>query len=147
MKKLLPLVIILITLNMQGQTNKWPQVKNLHPNKNVRWVTMKSMLAADLIDAKIVVKPLAENREEHAYVTKAGSFYVIYMKEDLNNFEEVIRHELIHVKQMENGDLIQQKDGWIWKGKFYANTTKYNHRPWEHDAHKNDSYLAFKNHN
>jgi len=48
--------------------------------------------------------------------------------------ERTLRHELIHVRQFHIGDLRQQPNGILWKGKLYPHNTPYETRPWEVEA-------------
>ncbi len=48
-----------------------------------------------------------------------------------------LAHEMVHVKQFLDGDLIKQDhQNYIWKGKFWENIDQvcYRQRPWEHEA-------------
>ena len=54
----------------------------------------------------------------------------------LNNpfIERTILHELIHVKQISSGQLVNLTNGWLWQSKFYAFDSPYETRPWEVQA-------------
>ena len=65
--------------------------------------------------------------------------YVINIdkKQNYDDFVTAIFHELVHVKQTEEGDL--SIDGKSWKGKLYKTDhmeVDYEHLPWEIEAFK-----------
>jgi hypothetical protein len=78
-----------------------------------------------------------------------GNNYVIWI-DDMGRFESivVISHELIHLAQYQNKELIIEKDGVVWKGiKFtYQDISyiDYRTRPWERDAFNKEKTLRFK---
>lgn len=69
--------------------------------------------------------------------------YALFVREDVCGLQYIICHELIHLSQMERGDLIVNADysEIIWKGEKYNNTLPYNDREWEKEAFKLDNKL------
>lgn len=53
-----------------------------------------------------------------------------------------IAHELVHAEQCFTGKLVKVSGGMQWQGKFYANDTPYNARPWEIEAKKRQGKIA-----
>ena len=78
-----------------------------------------------------------------------GNNYVIWIA-DMGRFESIVvlSHELIHLKQYQNKELIIEEDGIVWKRiKFtYQDISHidYMTRPWERDAFNKDKALRFK---
>ena len=78
-----------------------------------------------------------------------GNNYVIWIA-DMGRYESIVvlSHELIHLKQYQNKEIIIEEDGVIWKGiKFtYEDISyiEYRTRPWERDAFNRDKQLRFK---
>lgn len=48
--------------------------------------------------------------------------------------ERTILHELVHVRQISSGQLVNLSNGWLWKSKFYSFDSPYESRPWEVQA-------------
>lgn len=68
--------------------------------------------------------------------------YVLYVREDVCELNYIICHELIHLSQMEKGDLIiNSNKEIIWKGNKYNGDIPYNNREWEKEAFKIDTKL------
>ena len=69
--------------------------------------------------------------------------YALFVREDVCGLQYIICHELIHLSQMERGDLIVNADysEIVWKGEKYDNTLSYNDRGWEKEAFKLDNKL------
>lgn len=57
---------------------------------------------------------------------------------------DIASHELIHVKQMVDGNFAYEVDGVYYKGKFFAMplTMDYHQLPWEIEAHKKGPELS-----
>ena len=78
-----------------------------------------------------------------------GNNYVIWIA-DMGRYESIVvlSHELIHLKQYQNKELIIEEDGIVWKRiKFtYQDISHidYMTRPWERDAFNKDKQLRFK---
>jgi len=78
-----------------------------------------------------------------------GNNYVIWIA-DMGRFESIVvlSHELIHLKQYQNKELIIEEDGIVWKRiKFtYQDISHIDYmiRPWERDAFNKDKALRFK---
>ena len=69
--------------------------------------------------------------------------YVLFVREDVWGLQYIICHELIHLSQMERGDLIISSDyrEVIWKGEKYTNDLLYADREWEKEAFMLDNKL------
>jgi len=78
-----------------------------------------------------------------------GNNYVIWI-DDMGRFESIVvlSHELIHLSQYQNKELIIEEDGIVWKRiKFtYQDISymDYRTRPWERDAFNKEKTLRFK---
>ena len=78
-----------------------------------------------------------------------GNNYVIWIA-DMGRYESIVvlSHELIHLKQYQNKELIIEEDGIVWKRiKFtYQDISHIDYmiRPWERDAFNKDKALRFK---
>lgn len=48
--------------------------------------------------------------------------------------ERTILHELVHVRQISSGQLVNLYNGWLWESKFYSFYSPYETRPWEEQA-------------
>lgn len=78
-----------------------------------------------------------------------GNNYVIWIA-DMGRYESIVvlSHELIHLAQYQNKELVIEEDGIIWKRiKFtYQDISHidYMTRPWERDAFNKDKALRFK---
>jgi hypothetical protein len=52
-----------------------------------------------------------------------------------NPFLEItLLHELVHVRQISSGQLVNLPNGWMWESKFYSFDSPYETRPWEVQA-------------
>jgi hypothetical protein len=78
-----------------------------------------------------------------------GNNYVIWI-DDMGRFESIVvlSHELIHLEQYQNKELVIEEDGIVWKRiKFtYQDISyiDYRTRPWERDAFNKEKTLRFK---
>ena len=58
---------------------------------------------------------------------------------DTKQIDDVINHEMVHIKQMKRGDLDYDDNNVYWKGKTYPreNLNEHNEKlPWEVEAYK-----------
>ncbi len=110
------------------------------------------------IDSVVVtVRPITQtakdnfdiNTELKAHIIGKDDRYVIWV-DNLSRYEAitVLSHELIHLVQYQNREIILEKDFVIWKGKQYTyrdiEAMEYRQRPWEADAFSKDKKLKFK---
>lgn len=58
------------------------------------------------------------------------------------SMEKTILHELIHVRQISSGQLVNLQNGWLWESKFYSFNLPYDDRPWEIQARVLSSILT-----
>ena len=88
----------------------------------------------NLPNGTYAVKASMPDNLEYSYVFINSS---IIDKVDQEMLNKVVAHELVHVKQTQDGHLV----GRLWKGKSY-NHKEYMKRPHEREAHKLDDRLA-----
>lgn len=91
---------------------------------------------------------LGNDLETEAYVLNRNNQSVIYIKKvgSRNNNIKVISHELIHILQHINGDLVQLGNKQVmWKGELIENgyDIEYHKRPWEEDAFRRGKELEY----
>lgn len=162
------LLIIMVALgiyfitNTQDTTFKKVEIKD---NKNlVLNGTEKSyydtivFVGLDVLGIKDVVlsiQPLSDGAKQDfanqggelgAHIREHQGSYYLFIDET-NKLEsiDIIAHELIHLRQYENGELEFKNDILKWKGEVYDRTSiPYNQRPWEIDAEKNQTSLSEK---
>lgn len=62
--------------------------------------------------------------------------YSLMVREDASSLNQILCHEMVHLKQYESGLLSQSSDfkTVTWKGKVYDNTERYFNREWEEEA-------------
>ena len=81
-----------------------------------------------------------EGTKLQAMISKTNNLYQLVIRnnptEDIIN---IICHEMIHLNQIERGDLVLTRDmkTVTWKGKEYDYKVPYMERPWEIEAVKN----------
>jgi hypothetical protein len=74
-----------------------------------------------------------------------GNYFLFIIPNDRNTQINVIAHELIHLKQYEEKDLIYENNVLTWKGVQYdLYQNLYNDRPWEDDAYSKELELETK---
>lgn len=85
--------------------------------------------------------PIYEIDEEEGVMGRANSNGSITLNKNLSPEvkEDVIRHENVHLDQMERGDLDYDDEYVYWKGKKYPRSTMdegNKNLPWEKEAYK-----------
>jgi len=83
-----------------------------------------------------------------AYINGIPTQYIIHVNTKLSRDVSinVMAHELIHLLQIERGDLVQGKNSVIWMGKIYNDpkSIPYLSREWELQAYKDGIQLEKK---
>ena len=79
---------------------------------------------------------------EEGVMGKANNNGTIIINKDLdpNKVKDVIKHEMVHINQMQRGDLDYDDDCVYWKGKCYPGASMKEgakNLPWEAEAYKN----------
>lgn len=78
-----------------------------------------------------------------AYTEKYNDKYIIFLNKNINKseFKKIMCHEVIHIKQMYDGDLIKiNNEKYIWKGDtFKYNNVDYYDREYEKEAYDKQS--------
>ena len=79
---------------------------------------------------------------EECVMGKANNNGTIIINKDLdpNKVKDVIKHEMVHINQMQRGDLDYDDDCVYWKGKCYPRANMKEgakNLPWEAEAYKN----------
>jgi hypothetical protein len=163
MKNKVVYIIILIVLVILGiiflfpskYTNNLKQVKiertnqiyNATNNTSVDTIYRKGLETLDIKNEKFIITKFngkertifnEEIKLRGAVIEKDGYYFI---KTDLGsnkNIIDIASHELIHVKQMVNGNFKITDKGIYYKGKFYKLPleVKYEDLPWEKEAYK-----------
>lgn len=87
--------------------------------------------------------------ELKAHIIGRGDLYMVWI-DNMGRSEaiEVLSHELIHLVQYHNRDIILEKDYVEWKGTKYSydevKNMDYRDRPWETEAFSKDTQLKWK---
>jgi hypothetical protein len=92
---------------------------------------------------KTQVNVAGSNIDLNAHIKNIGNFYYIWIK-PMNKLEyiQVLSHELIHLQQYYNKEIVINENVLIWKNtKYDLNTIPYESRPWEIDAYRKENYL------
>lgn len=104
-------------------------------------------------DAVVIIKPITDDiiqklrqsestLEFKAFIIGKNGQYNIYITNLPRHLNlEVLSHELIHLQQTEDNQLIKGTKNIMWKGIEYSPEVPYNDRPWEIDAYKRQSIL------
>lgn len=92
--------------------------------------------------------PVIEKDLDKGIVAEANNDGTIYVDKDVseNKKQEAIQHEMVHMDQMERGDLNYDDDNVYWKGKVYPRDEMEEgdkELPWEKEAWKANK--KFKN--
>ena len=92
--------------------------------------------------------PVIEKDLDKGVVAEANNDGTIYVDKDVseNKKQEAIQHEMVHMDQMERGDLNYDDDNVYWKGKVYPRDEMEEgdkELPWEKEAWKANK--KFKN--
>jgi hypothetical protein len=102
----------------------------------------------------IIIKPLTKEAKQQfsndiqlkAHIKGLGKQYVIWV-DDMDRSETILvfSHELIHLRQYYNGELVVSNDSIKWKDQIIPvselSTIDYNVRPWEIEAFQEQKYL------
>ena len=87
--------------------------------------------------------PIYNTNMEEGVLGKANNNGTIILNQNISSpaqRKEVIDHELIHINQMERGDLSYTDTDVFWKGKKYPRSQMQEgaeNLPWEKEAYKN----------
>ena len=85
--------------------------------------------------------PIYERNLEEGIMGEANNNGTILVNQNLSPLEKqrVIDHEMIHIDQMERGDLDYDNSNVYWKGKKYSRASMVEgakNLPWEKEAYK-----------
>jgi hypothetical protein len=85
-----------------------------------------------------------DNIHIDALILYDSGMYTIYVKDfSRNKLAEILAHELIHLKQMEDGRLINHGTHITWEGEDYGDVS-YEGREWEREAFNGQRKLKNK---
>jgi hypothetical protein len=116
-------------------------------------IVHSGLQALDIDSVIVVIKPLIDKEVVipgdlivKAYIKGTGFQYIIFI-DKLNRYESIttLSHELIHLKQYYNKDLILLDNIKIpiWKGDTIdVKDYTYENRPWEKEAYNNQNKIA-----
>lgn len=117
-------------------------------------VILNKIFSYDTIEVNIYYMPTDIGNDEiqvQAFIKKnpyVKHNYLLFVKRtDLAiSIDKIISHEMIHVKQLESGILVQvDTDKYIYDGKeFQFSKVSYNKRPQEIDAFRNENKVLSK---
>lgn len=103
------------------------------------------------INETIFILPLKLTKlDENGYVVRTNNKNLLYIrpkileKDKMNNFNiKLFIHELTHIKQYIDGDLVMSDDNTkaYWKGEEFDNSTPHEDRPFEKEARMNETKL------
>jgi len=86
-------------------------------------------------------------KELLAFVYGEGGTYIIYVKK-MSRVQSIgiLSHELIHLRDIERGELLAGKNLVIYRGVRYVGSQipEYDYRPWEVEAFKDSKDLEYK---
>jgi len=107
-----------------------------------------------MIKTPVVVRPFVStkghanrySREIRGYmVTTPDTLYVyISLRLDLDEMHDVLQHEMVHVWQVDTGELRVLRNGWVFRGNFYPIDTPYAELPHEKEAFMLESNRIFR---
>jgi len=132
---------------------KYHQVYNTTGVVYLDTIVQAGLQSLNIDTVFIMIKPLinADGLLPDGYTTKAyikGSEhqYIIFIDNmSRDEYITVLSHELIHLKQYYNKDLIVNDKDVIWKGdKIDLTLYTYENRPWERDAFDNENKIYFE---
>jgi hypothetical protein len=151
---ILVFVGILLFINREGDRNRFE-----FPNS----VIVENYTKYDDVDTtiKVIVNKIFKYDSVHVNVYKtvtsmstnditilafiiknrfADHSYILFLSPDIDDIDRVLCHELCHLKQMEDGDLIQESDKYsIYKNDtIFFSKTDYSSRKYEIDAFKEE---------
>lgn len=129
-------------------------VINIIPNDIIETTIKVSSDLLDVDDTLIFVLPIKDsvaatfakkhNKQLSGFIIPGNNVFSIYIDASLTGDQlmEVICHEMIHLKQIQSGDLKLTKEyHFIWKGRFKHKNTPYNERYWEKEAYNRQGSL------
>ena len=93
--------------------------------------------------------PIIEKDLEKGVVAEANNDMSIYVDEDASpaKKQEAIAHEMVHIDQMQRGELDYDDDNVYWRGKIYPRSKMKEgakNLPWEKEAWKANSAVKQK---
>ena len=132
------LLLMLLNLSVQAQDLQFSQYTYQYNTRELKGFTDTIFKQPPWIQPTVYIEFAPLQQHILGLTRKIGpNQYMV----DLNPIfprsmlERTLRHELIHVRQFHVGDLQQQPNGILWKGKLYPFNTPYETRPWEIEAH------------
>ena len=128
------------------------QILNRTDIKYLDTIMYVGMELADLHPKVVVIQLLDDSnspkveadRKIEAYIYGNSNQYIIKIRKmSRKQSITVLAHELIHMEQIERGDLIQSPTSIIWKSDTYtqSNVPNYGDRGWEYEAEKESVQL------
>ena len=85
--------------------------------------------------------PIKEQKNLNGYTNSDGNNYLItIISTTKKNSIRIIAHEVTHIKQLYNKEIVLTKDKFLWMNK-EMNEIPYDKRPWEIEAFKNEPII------
>jgi len=129
---------------------------NIDYGETLKKITQVALTKLDLEDINIEL--VISNSIKNEFVNYVSSFYICKglnkiddgysLRLDSSNtfilYAQVICHELLHIKQIEDKKLIVHDSGFYWNLKQYPSGMHQLDRPWEQEIINSDKNLAVK---
>jgi len=110
--------------------------------KTVYWCIRKLMPRMRTLDITLQLGKI----DAYGYcLQETDREYTLSIQRDLSLFDLIstVCHEMIHVKQYARKELRERQGKTMWKAKNHSNTS-YENAPWEKEAFKHETGLAFE---
>lgn len=144
MKKIIIIFVLLLTLPIFGQNQEAQEIVNAGlVELGIKSVEVRIMPIPDYL--KGLVKGHGDELE--GFIRGGQGKYILYLKElNKSSLLRVVSHELIHLKQMEEGRLLTTSENIVFfDGKEYnGKDMSYFQKPWEDEAVGQGDNLRFK---
>lgn len=151
-------ILYFVTRKKEYKHYDFPDTLNVNSNVDIEYVDTMAMIVLnkiyeiDTIDLSIIGMPSSFNHKRYdddlhiyGFIIKNNykdNKYIIFLSDRVyrSNIKKIISHELIHLKQMQDGKLEVMDNKYIWKkDTFYYDKINYNRRHYEIEAFK-DQY-------
>lgn len=151
MKTILLLLLFLISTNIYAkraykelliENNNY--VFNLTNVYYLDTIVHAGLIYLDINNVIVTIRPITDDnlRDYVAYIQNSENQYIIWINESNSDILKILSHELIHLKQYNNKDLIIVEEYAIWKNDiYYIDYTEYEDRPWEYESYIGENKL------
>lgn len=153
MKVLISIVLILFNyLGFSRDFNSTIQIKdhliiNSTSNNKIDTIVYAALVCSGLNPIVITIKQ-SDKKNFNGYVIGKDNIYHLFINSNLHTNEliNIIAHEMIHIKQLYNKELIINNNRYIYyKGQSYIVDKFYDiNNPWEFEAYEQQDKLIIK---